>query len=67
MRFRFIDEGNVTPAFAIGLKDFIGTGRYSSEYIVETKSHKNLSFSLGLGFGRLASYGGFSNPLGALH
>ena len=67
VRFRFIDEGNVTPAFAIGLKDFIGTGRYSSEYIVATKSHKNLSFSLGLGFGRLASYGGFSNPLGALH
>ena len=61
-----LDEGTYIPAISLGLRDFIGTGWYSSEYIVGTKSIGNLEFTAGLGFGRLAGRSSFSNPLGAL-
>ncbi|MDC3129303.1 YjbH domain-containing protein, partial [Paracoccaceae bacterium] len=57
------DEGKYIPAISLGLRDFIGTGWYSSEYIVGTKSFKNVEFTGGLGFGRLAGRDAFSNPL----
>ena len=60
------DEGRYLPAISLGLRDFIGTGWYSSEYIVSTKSIGNLELTAGLGFGRLAGRNSFSNPLGAL-
>ena len=59
------DEGKYLPALSIGLRDFIGTGWYSSEYFVGTKSIGNLELTAGLGFGRLAGRDTFSNPLGA--
>ena len=46
-----------------GLRDFIGTGWYSSEYIVGTKSIGRLELTAGIGFGRLAGRNTFSNPL----
>ena len=61
-----IDEGSFLPAISLGLRDFIGTGWYSSEYIVGTKSIGNLELTAGLGFGRFAGRNSFSNPLGAL-
>ena len=60
------DEGRYLPAISLGLRDFIGTGWYSSEYIVSTKSFGKTELTLGLGFGRLAGRNSFSNPLGAL-
>ena len=59
-------EGRYLPAISVGLRDFIGTGWYSSEYIVGTKSVGNLELTAGLGFGRLAGRNSFSNPLGTL-
>ena len=59
-----LDEGAFLPAISLGLRDFIGTGWYSSEYIVGTKSIGNLDLTVGLGFGRLAGRKSFSNPLG---
>ena len=61
-----LNEGTYIPAISLGLRDFIGTGWYSSEYIVGTKSIGNLQFTAGLGFGRLAGRNSFSNPLGIL-
>ena len=61
-----LDEGRFFPAISLGLRDFIGTGWYSSEYIVGTKSMSNLKLTGGLGFGRLARRNSFSNPLGTL-
>ena len=61
-----IDEGRYLPAISLGLRDFIGTGWYSSEYILGTKSIGNLELTTGLGFGRLTGRNSFSNPLGAL-
>ena len=61
-----LDEGVYLPAISIGLLDFIGTGWYSSEYVVGTKSIGNLELTAGFGFGRLAGRNSISNPLGAL-
>ena len=59
-------EGRYLPAISLGLRDFIGTGWYSSEYIVGTKSLGKIELTGGLGFGRLAGRNSFTNPLGTL-
>ena len=61
-----LDEEVHLPAISIGFRDFIGTGWYSSEYIVGTKSIGKLEFTAGLGFGRLAGRNTISNPLSGL-
>lgn len=67
IHFRILDEGRYMPALAVGLRDFIGTGAYSSEYVVATKTFSpQLRGSVGLGWGQLATEGAFSNPLGVL-
>lgn len=67
LRYQFLDEAEDgwRPAMAIGLQDFMGTGFYSGEYIVATKSvTPRLRVSAGLGWGRLASAGGIGKPFG---
>ena len=66
LRFRAVDEGQYMPAFAIGLNDFIGTGWYTGEYVVGTKNIGPVEVTAGLGFGRLATFGGFDSPLGQI-
>ena len=67
LHWQITDEGRYMPAVAVGLRDFIGTGVYSGEYIVASRSvTPRLRGSVGLGWGRLATHGSFSNPLGAL-
>jgi hypothetical protein len=67
IQYQITGEGRFRPAFAIGLRDFLGTGLYSSEYIVGTKRiHPNVRVTGGLGWGRLGSADGFTNPLGIL-
>jgi hypothetical protein len=60
--FNVLNEKKNIPAISIGLRDFIGTGWYSSEYIVGTKNIGNFSISTGLGFGRLAGREQLTNP-----
>lgn len=58
-------EGTWRPSVAVGLQDAIGTGFYSAEYIVATKTvTPRLRVSAGLGWGRLASSGGIGSPFG---
>ena len=67
LRYGLTQEGNLMPAVTIGLQDFLGTGLFSSEYVVASKTFgDSLRVSAGLGWGRLGSYNGFTNPLGAL-
>lgn len=67
LHYRLLDEAGWRPALAIGLRDFIGTGLYGGEYLVATKHlTPRLAFSGGIGWGRLASFGSFDNPLGAI-
>ncbi|MDF2235531.1 YjbH domain-containing protein [Albimonas sp. CAU 1670] len=59
------DESRYFPAVALGLRDFLGTGIYSSEYFVATKEvAPGLQVTGGLGWGRLSGTGNFENPLG---
>jgi len=60
-----VEQTKFLPGVAIGLRDFIGTGWYSSEYVVGTKTFGSINFSTGLGFGRLAGRNASVNPLGA--
>ncbi|WP_062561195.1 YjbH domain-containing protein [Paracoccus aminovorans] len=54
VRFQFLDESGWRPAVAIGLQDFLGTGIYSGEYIVATKTiTPRLRASVGIGWGTL--------------
>ena len=58
-------ESDVFPSVAIGVRDFIGTGLYSGEYLVATKSiGPKIKFSAGLGWGRFARKNSFSNIFG---
>lgn len=67
--YQILKETNWRPALAFGLRDFGGTGIYSSEYIVATKHilDNRLGVSAGIGWGRLAGVGAFSNPFGKLN
>lgn len=66
-QYRLVDEGRVMPEFAVGISDFLGTGRFESEYFVASKHLTDrLVVSGGIGWGRLASAGGFPNPLAVL-
>lgn len=67
LRYQLLNEGRYRPAVAIGLRDFIGTGLYASEYIAATKSlGSNLKVTGGIGWGRLGAIGGFTNPLSSV-
>ena len=55
LHYQILDETRTRPSLGIGLRDFGGTGIYSSEYIVATKTFgPKISATGGLGWGRLA-------------
>lgn len=55
--YLLMTEGDLRPAVAVGMRDFMGTGFFGSEYIVATKSiGERLRVTGGLGWGRLGSY-----------
>lgn len=61
LRYQLVDEGPYRPGVAIGLRDFIGTGLYASEYVVATKTlGTRLRVTGGLGWGRLGSFNSFA-------
>lgn len=66
LHYQLFGEAGLRPAIAIGLRDFVGTGVFSSEYVVATKSvTPRLRVTAGLGWGRLASLGGIGSPFGS--
>ena len=62
VKARLWDEGPFLPAVAAGIRDAVGTGVFGSEYLVATKGFGELDVSFGVGWGRLAGTGDFSNP-----
>lgn len=61
LRMRVLDEGRWWPSVTVGLQDFVGTGNFSGEYVVATKTFgSRVKVSAGLGWGRLGSYGSFA-------
>ena len=65
MHYLLYKEKNIFPSIALGVRDFIGTGLYSGEYVVATKSlGEKLRFSAGIGWGRFAGKNSFGNIFG---
>ncbi|PUB11597.1 YjbH domain-containing protein [Yoonia sediminilitoris] len=65
LQYRFNNETDYLPAFAIGLRDVLTPGRFQSEYLVASKSvGDNVIVTAGLGWGALGTRDGFDNPLG---
>ena len=62
LKINLLKEGYL-PALSVGLNDLAGTGIYNSEYIVLSKTHNKISYSLGLGWGDLSSGFTIKNPL----
>ena len=53
------------PSIAVGLRDFIGTGLYSGEYLVATKNiGSRVKLTAGIGWGRLSGENNFANVFG---
>lgn len=65
-KIRLWEEGDFLPQFALGFQDILGTGVYSGEYAVASKSFGPVDATLGMGWGRLASRPAFGNPLGLI-
>lgn len=67
VHYQILTEQRNGFGLAIGLRDFGGTGVYQSEYVVATKTvAQRFKLTSGIGWGRLAERGSFSNPLGAI-
>jgi hypothetical protein len=67
LAYQITDENGMIPMVTIGMRDVLGTGLYSAEYLVATKTlSDSLRVTAGLGWGRLGTYNGFDNPLGLI-
>ena len=64
VKLRLLKEQARVPQVALGVRDILGTGAWEGEYIVASKTAGSFDLNLGLGWGRLGSKGGISNPLG---
>ncbi len=69
VQFTLLREGEFrqwTPDIALGFRDFLGTGVYSSEYLVASKTLADFTVTAGIGWGRLAGKDAFENPFCSL-
>ncbi len=65
IRYMLLKESDFVPSLTIGLIDFTGEGRFSSEYIAATKSiGDRVKVTAGLGWGRLGSEGSIGKLFG---
>lgn len=62
LKLRLLQESDYLPDFSIGVRDLLGTGVYSSEYMVASKRLWDFDFTLGAGWGRLADTNALPNP-----
>lgn len=62
MKLKVFGEGRIRPALAIGGRDFLGTGLFSSEYIVLSKEAGPFDASFGIGWGNMGTRGHIKNP-----
>ncbi len=62
VKIRLLQETDILPSVAFGIRDLAGSNQFEAEYIVASKFIKNFDFTLGLGWGDL-SHGRYKNPL----
>lgn len=61
-KLRLLEESSQTPQVALGFRDFLGTGLFSSEYLVASRRMNNFDFTVGVAWGNLGNRGQFKNP-----
>ena len=66
VKARLLEEQGLRPALALGLRDMLGTGIFSGEYLVASKRAGRADLTLGVGWGRFASRNTVSNPFAQL-
>tara|TARA_B100001287_G_scaffold62031_1_gene50138 strand:+ start:44919 stop:47069 length:2151 start_codon:yes stop_codon:yes gene_type:complete len=66
IKLRLLKETKFLPQVALGIRDIGGTSLFASEFLVASKSIKNIDFTLGMGWGILSD-DTFSNPLGNIN
>tara|TARA_B100000035_G_scaffold291748_1_gene279847 strand:- start:4396 stop:6429 length:2034 start_codon:yes stop_codon:yes gene_type:complete len=62
LKIKLIEETDRFPELSIGFRDFIGTGKFSGEYLVTSKKIGDFDFTAGLGWGSLSENTGIKNP-----
>ena len=62
VKSQFLSESRWYPAMALGVRDILGTGVWEGEYLVAT-GFSCFDATIGIGWGRLGTRSGFSNPL----
>ncbi len=62
LKIKLIEETERFPELSIGFRDFIGTGKFTGEYIVSSKKIGDFDFTVGLGWGNLSDNSGIKNP-----
>jgi len=66
LKYQIFAENGRWPSLAIGFRDFLSNGAFSSEYIVASKDvGHGLTITGGLGWGRLGSNNSIGAPFGA--
>ena len=68
LKVRLIEETDILPQIAFGLRDFGGTGRFASEYLVASKyisSFVDLDITFGIGWANLNG-NKINNPLASI-
>ncbi len=65
-KLRLVEESAHIPQIALGMIDAVGTGMFSSEYLVANKRYGPFDWSLGMAWGYLGASGNIGNPLAAL-
>jgi len=65
-KFRVVKENDDLPDISIGIRDALGTGVFSSEYLAASKHFGSLDLTAGLGWGELADRSIGGNPLGLI-
>lgn len=66
VKVRLWNESDVLPAVAFGINDVVGTGVYSGEYLVASKSFGDFDTTIGMGWGRQGSANTIRNPFAQL-
>ncbi|HEY0282763.1 MAG TPA: YjbH domain-containing protein [Rhizomicrobium sp.] len=64
LKIRLLRENAIVPDVSVGIRDLLGTGVYSSEYVAASKHIGNFDLTAGMGWGRLSDTDTLSNPFG---
>ena len=66
MKIRLLNETPDLPDISLGLRDILGTGIYSGEYLVASKHFSTFDVTFGTGWGRFAESNALPNPLASI-